>query len=72
MYFFTLKQLSQNIAWSLDRMAMLPANVVEAVEAVLKNKDGVMKKWGQIEEILLEAKLAYKQVFPPSLHGPPT
>ena len=48
-------------------MAMLPANVVEAVEAVLKNKDGVMKKWGQIEEILLEAKLAYKQVFPPYL-----
>ena len=47
-----------NTAWILENMAMLPTNVVEAVEAVLKSKDGVMKKWWQIEEILLGAKLA--------------
>ena len=48
-------------------MAMLPGSVVEAVETVLKSQDGVMKKWGQIQEILLGAKLAYQQVFPPCL-----
>ena len=56
-----------NIACILERSVMLPDSVVEAVETVLKSKDGVMKKWGQIEEILLVAKLAYKQVCPPSL-----
>ena len=48
-------------------MAMLPSSVVEAVETVLKSQDGVMKKWGQVQEILLGAKLAYQQVFPPCL-----
>ncbi len=51
----------------LQRMAMLPQSVVEAVETVLKSKDGVVKKWWQIMETLLSAKLAYKQVFPPTL-----
>ena len=46
---------------------MLPSSVVEAVETVLKSQDGVMKKWGQVQEILLGAKLAYQQVFPPCL-----
>ena len=45
-----------NIAWLLENMAMWPTNVVEAVEAGLKSKDGVMKKWVKIEEILLGAK----------------
>jgi len=58
-------------------MVMLPDNVVGAVEAALKSQDGVMKKRGQIQEILLGTKLAYQQVFPPclfimSLHGSTT
>ena len=46
---------------------MLPHNVVEAVETVLKSQDGVMKKCRQIQEILLGSKLAYQQIFPPCL-----
>ncbi len=48
-------------------MAMLPQSVVRAVDTVLQSKDGVMKKWGQIEETLVSAKLAYTQAFPPEL-----
>lgn len=46
---------------------MVPAHVVGSIDLILKAEIGVTKKWAQVEEVLLNAGLAYKQICDPSL-----